>query len=167
VAEPQAVPRSLQKDLELFKLRLLECRAPREEDVWLHSALRVAEAMIPYLASDDLAPLWARIERLPCAAALHDDQRRWLALFRAVAMRDAQRMGAYATTLLATQHDVGAEAREYLLLAAMAGNVASGDRAAALDVWQKYAPPLRRRDSVALRLLRCHARKEDCAGEFR
>src|ERR671934_2397546 len=117
--EPQAVPRSLQKDMELFKLRLLECRAPREEDVWLHSALRVAEAMIPYLASDDLAPLWARIERLPCASSLHDDQRRWLALLRAVAMRDAQRMGAYATTLLATQHDVGAEAREYLLLAAM------------------------------------------------
>jgi len=166
-AEPQAVPRTLQKDLELFKLRLLECRAPRSEDVWLHSALRVAETMNPYLAWDDLAPLFARIERLPCAAALRDEQRRWLALFRAVAMRDAPRMGAYATTLLATEREAGREARDYLLLAAMAGHLASGDRAAALEVWQKYAPAGRQRDSVAFRLLRCHARADDCADEFR
>ena len=165
--EPQAVPRTLQKDLELFKLRLLECHAPRSEDVWLHSALRVAEAMNPYLAWEDLAPLFARIERLPCARDLHDDQRRWLALFRAVAMRDAPRMGAYATALLATEQEAGREAREYLLLAALAGHIASGNRAAALDVWQKYAPAGRQRDSVALRLLRCHARVDDCAREFR
>jgi len=164
--EPQAVPRSLQKDLELFKLRLLECRAPRSEEVWLHSALRVAETMNPYLAWEDLAPLWGRIERLPCAATLHEGQRRWLGLFRAVAMRDARRMAAHATALLATEQQAGREAREYLLLAAMAGHIASGDRAAALDVWKKYAPLNRQRDSVALRLLRCHARAVDCAAEF-
>ncbi|HET7362687.1 MAG TPA: hypothetical protein VFJ70_03845 [Burkholderiales bacterium] len=166
-AEPQGVPRSLQKDLELFKLRLLECRAPRSEDVWLHSALRVAETMNPYLAWEDIAPLFARIERLPCASGLRDEQRRWLALFRAVAMRDAPRMGAYATTLLATEQEAGREAREYLLLAAMAGDVASGNRPGALEVWSKYAPAGRQRDSVALRLLRCHARADDCAREFR
>jgi hypothetical protein len=165
--EPQAVPRTLQKDLELLKLRLLECRSPRGEDVWLHSALRVTEMMAPYLAWEDIAPLFARIERLPCAATLRDEQRRWLALFRAVAMRDAPRMGVYATQLLGSELEAGREAREYLLLAALAGNVASGDRAAALAVWQKYAPAGRSRDSIALRLLRCHARIEDCAAEFR
>ena len=165
--EPQAVPRTLQKDLELFKLRLLECRAPRSEDLWLHSALRVAETMNPYLAWEDLAPLFVRIERLPCAQTLHEDQRRWLALFRAVAMRDAPRIGVYATALLATEREAGREAREYLLLAAMAGHIASGERPAALDVWQQYAPAGRSRDSVALRLLRCQARAEDCAAQFR
>jgi hypothetical protein len=49
----------------------------------------------------------------------------------------------------------------------MAGDVASGDRPAALAVWQKYAPSGQHRDNVALRLLRCHARIEDCAAEFR
>jgi len=165
--EPQAVPRTLQKDLELFKLRLLECRSPRSEDVWLHSALRVAETMTPYLAWEDLAPLFARIERLPCAATLDDDQRRWLALFRAVAMRDARRIGVYATALLATELEAGREAREYLLLAAMAGDIASGDRPGALEVWSKYAPARRQRDSIAFRLLRCHARADDCANDFR
>ena len=33
----------LQKDLELVKLRLMECREPRELDVWLQSAIRVAQ----------------------------------------------------------------------------------------------------------------------------
>ena len=51
---PESVPRELQKDLELVKLRLLECREPRELDVWLHSAIRVAKALNPYLAPDDV-----------------------------------------------------------------------------------------------------------------
>jgi hypothetical protein len=123
--------------------------------------------MTPYLAWEDLAPLFARIERLPCAATLDDDQRRWLALFRAVAMRDARRVGVYATALLATELEAGREAREYLLLAAMAGDIASGDRPGALEVWSKYAPAQRQRDSVAFRLLRCHARADDCANDFR
>src|SRR5262249_40940015 len=161
------VPRTLQKDLELFKLRLLECHSPRNEDVWIHSALRVAETMNPYLAWEDIAPLYARIEHLLCARDLLDDQRRWLALFRAVAMRHARRMGVYATELLATEQEAGREAREYLLLAAMAGDVASGNRSGALEVWNKYAPAGRQRDSIALRLLRCHARAGDCAREFR
>src|SRR5256712_13604997 len=48
--QPEAVPTPLQKDLALIKLRLLECRAPRGHDVWLHSALRLAAAMNPHLA---------------------------------------------------------------------------------------------------------------------
>jgi hypothetical protein len=57
---PEAVPTQLQKDLELVKLRLMDCRQPRELDVWLHSAARVARAINPYLAPDDAGAVWQR-----------------------------------------------------------------------------------------------------------
>ena len=164
-AEP-AVTRALQKDLELFKLRLFECRQPREHDVWLHSALRVAQTVNPYLAWDDLAPLWSRVQAGRCFSGLYDFQHRWLALFRAVAARDAPRMAEHASVLLASQTDIGAEAREYLLAAAMAGHIAAGNREAALNAWQAHGERARTSASAAFRLLRCHARVADCAHEF-
>src|SRR5207245_56455 len=87
--QPEVVPTPLQKDLELIKLRLMECRSPREHDLWLHSALRVAAAMNPYLAPDDAAVVWTEIAAGRCFASLQEFQRRWIALFRAVALRDA------------------------------------------------------------------------------
>jgi spermidine synthase len=161
----ESVPRELQKDLELVKLRLIECREPRELDVWSHSALRVARTLNPYLAPDDLAPVWARIMGSACYGALDEFQRRWLALFQAVGARDAARMAEIAAPLMATERPLVADAREYLLLAAMAGYVASGDRASALELWRKYGEGARAA-RPAFRLLRCHAERSSCASAF-
>ena len=163
---PEAVPTQLQKDLELVKLRLMECRDPRDLDVWLHSAVRVAQALNPYLAPDDLAPVWARIASGWCYPTLHEFQRHWIALFRAVAARDAPRMAALGSRLLETQEHLGSEARAYLLMAAMTGLVARGEGAAALALWRTHAERLRDADHPAFRLLRCHAAREGCAGDF-
>ena len=163
---PESIPRELQKDLELVKLRLIECREPRELDVWLHSALRVAEAINPYLAPDDLAPIWARIMGSACYGELGDFQRRWLALFQAVGARNAARMAELAAPLVATEQPLVADAREYLLMAAMAGYVASGDKANALALWAKYGEGTRA-GRAAFRLLRCHAERASCAEAFR
>jgi hypothetical protein len=83
-----------------------------------------------------------------------------------VAARDAERMALIGTALLGAQSDVGNEARDYLLLAAMAGHLASGNRDAALEVWQKHGERGRAAASAPFRLLRCHARLTDCAREF-
>ncbi|HUQ73680.1 MAG TPA: hypothetical protein VM183_03065 [Burkholderiales bacterium] len=163
---PEGVPRQLEKDLELVKLRLLECREPREQDVWLHSLLRVAQAVNPYLSRDDVSSLWNRAAGARCFAGLQDFQRRWIELFRAVAARDALRMGAIATELLGTQTDLGNEARDYLLLAAMAGHVGAGRPDAALAVWRAHGERARSLGAAHFRLLRCHARASDCAQEF-
>jgi spermidine synthase len=164
---PEAVPTTLQKDLELVKLRLLECRDPRELDVWLHSAMRVAQAMNPYLSSDDLSAVWAQFMVTRCYGTLKEFQRRWIGLFRAVAARDAPRMAELGALLLHTQPELGAEAREYLLMAAMAGAIADRNPRAALDLWREQAGHLRNPSSPAFRLLRCHAALEGCAADFR
>jgi spermidine synthase len=163
---PESVPRELQKDLELVKLRLIECREPRELDVWLHSAIRVAKALNPYLAPDDLAPIWTRIMGAPCFAELAEFQRRWIALFQAVGARSAARMAELAAPLVASEHPMVVDAREYVLLAALAGYVASGEKARALELWAKYGVGTRAA-RPAFRLLRCHADPESCAEAFR
>jgi spermidine synthase len=165
--QPEAVSTQLQKDLELVKLRLIDCRQPRELDVWLHSAVRVAKAINPYLAPDDAGAVWLRIAASPCYGTLQDFQRRWLALFRAVALRDAGRMAELGGWLLDNQAGLAAEVRHYVVMAALAGNIASRNPARALELWRTHGEALgAARASPAFRLLRCHA-AADCAADFR
>ena len=92
--EPRAVAdASCRRTSNSCKLRLIECRQPRELDVWLHSALRVAQAINPYLSPDDLNAVWPAFMVSRCYATLNGLQRRWLAFFRAVAARDAPSNG--------------------------------------------------------------------------
>ena len=167
---PEGVTAQLQKDLELVKLRLLECREPRELDVWLNSALRVAKAVNPYLAADDAAAVWLRMAAAPCFGTLRDFQRRWLALFRAVAARDAGRMAELGEAVLGADDNLSPETREYALMAAMAGHIASRRPQQALALWRTHAERIARPASPAFRLLRCHAEPGDaaaCARAFR
>lgn len=168
---PEGIPTQLQKDLEVVKLRLLECRSPREFDVWLHSLLRVARLINPFLPAAEAGALWARIAGTACVAGLHDFQRRWIALFRAVAARDAVAMADLAAALIHATPELHTEAREYLLMAAMAGAIASGRRALALKLWDGQLDRISRvADRPEFRLLRCHAqpgRPEQCAAAFR
>jgi predicted membrane-bound spermidine synthase len=165
--EAEAVPTQLQKDLELVQLRLLECREPRELDVWLHSALRVARAVNPYLMPDDAGAVWRAIAGKPCFSKLAQFQQRWIELFAAVAARDAARMARYARELLDTTPELGTDAREYLVLAALSGSVAAGDKPGALELWRAQKIKLRAPAAPAFRLLRCHAEPATCADEFR
>ncbi len=160
---PERIASSLQKDLELVKLRLLECRAAREEDVWLHSLMQLARTMNPFLEAAEAGAVWARIQSSPCHADLHAFQRRWIALFAALGARDAAASAVQAETLLATQPDLSAESREFLLAAAMAGHVAAGERARARALWERHAPRLARAALAQplMRLLFCHAAAGD------
>jgi hypothetical protein len=164
--DPENIQALFQKDLELLKLRLMECRQARELDVWLHSALHVAKALNPYLAPDDVGAVWNRILASPCFAGLQDYQRRWVLLFNAVAARNAPRMAELASSLLETQRDLLSDAREYLLLAGMTGALASGDRAKALQLWNTHHARVRNAARPDFRLLRCHAEPASCAAAF-
>ena len=67
---------------------------------------------------------------------------------------------------VATQSEISAETREYLLMAAMAGHIAAGNRDAGLKAWQAHGERARSAATAAFRLLRCHARVADCARDF-
>ena len=157
--EPESISTLLQKDLEVAKLRLIECREPRDRDVWLHSLINVARTLNPYLPPAEAQAAWARFVAAPCFATLRDFQRGWISLFAAVAARDGARSGALAAELLATQGDLSRDAREYLLLAGMTGYLASGDPQRALSLWKQYEDQIRGAAKPVFRLLRCHAER--------
>ena len=113
--------------------------------------------------------MWARFAAAPCFAALRAFQRNWIGLFAAVAARDAARSAALAAGLLATEPAANANAREYLMMAGMAGYLASGDPVRAKALWNKYHEGVRGAASPVFRLLRCHAEQGDaaaCAADF-
>jgi predicted membrane-bound spermidine synthase len=168
---PQDIPTQLQKDLEVVKLRLLECRDPRELDVWLHSLLRVAKLVNPALPPGEARALWARVAGAGCVAALHEFQRHWIRLFQAVGAREAQTMAALAAQLLETTPELSADGREYLLLAGMSGAIAAARHEQALALWDRHVDEIPGAAAQpGFRLLRCHAgfgADSDCADAFR
>jgi len=165
---PQGIAPQLQKDLEVVQLRLLACREARRFDVWLHSLLRIAELVNTALPAGEAAVLWRRIGAASCVRSLYEFQQRWIALFAAVGARDARAMARLATALLEGAHNLGAGAREYLLMAGMSGAIASGRPDQALGLWQAQAPHLGGTlAQPVFRLLRCHAQRgAPCAAAF-
>lgn len=167
--EPERIAAQLQKDLEVAKFRLVECREPRDRDVWLLSLIRIAQTVNPFLAPVETVAMWDRIAGSPCFGSLHEFQKRWILLHRAVATRDAVGMAELGSTLLATQGELSGEAREYLLMASMTGYLATGQFGHARQLWSWYSRHLRQPAKPAFRLLRCHAAEDDeraCAAAF-
>ena len=163
---PLGIPTGLQKDLEVVMLRLLECRNPLEFDVWLQSLLRVANLVNAHLPAAQAQGLWSRIASGSCVRGLRDFQRQWIALFRAVGARDAGAMADLGARLIATTPELGADAREYLIMAAMTGAVAAGRHAQARELWDAQVKrqsrlggqsSFQQLGQPAFRLLRCHA----------
>jgi predicted membrane-bound spermidine synthase len=162
--EPGSVPPALQKDLELAKLRLVECRDPRGQDVWLHGLLNLARSINPYLPPEEALGVWQHLAAAPCHRALHEYQRRWIALFAAVGARAGAQAAEIASELIARPDELGTEALEYLLMAAMSGHLAAGAPGKARDLWDAHGARMwRSATRPVFRLLRCHA--GDCRAQ--
>ena len=165
--QPSGISTRLQKDLEVVRYHLIECRDPREQDVWLHSLLGVAQGLNPYLPAAEVDLVWNRVARSPCFAGLHDFQKQWIGVFRAVGQRNAVQMAELGGVLLANQSQINNESRKYLWMAALTGYVAAGANAEAKRVWDFYAEAMQSEsDQPAFRLLRCRAEPESCADAF-
>ena len=155
--EPEAIPRQFQKDLELVRARLIECRDVGRSDIWFHSLYELARTLNPMLSAEDAKQVWDRIGRAPCAAQLAPDERQWFDLFRAVGERSGDNMARVAEALLAKASDLPGNHRQYLIAAGMAGLLAQGKRAEAAALWNRYPADADRTSDVGLRLLQAHA----------
>jgi hypothetical protein len=78
-------------------------------------------------------------------------------------------MAELAARLLGSERPYGSEARQYLLMAAMAGYIAEREPERALELWRTHAKAIARAAATpAFRLLRCHAQNDPraCADDF-
>src|SRR5258706_13429210 len=155
--EPAAIPRQFQKDLELTRARLIECRDPERSDIWFHSLYQVARTLNPMLSSHDAKMVWERIERGPCSSHVAPDERQWIDLMKAVGNRAAPDMARLAEALLAKPTDLPSGHRPYLVAAGMTGYLAQGKPAEAGAPWRPYPADVDRNRDVGLRMLFAHA----------
>jgi len=155
--EPAAIPRQFQKDLELIRARLIECRDSERSDIWFHSLYQLARTLNPMLSVEEAKAVWERIDRSPCRSRLGSNERQWIELMKAVGNRAAPEMARLAEALLALPSDLPTGHRQYLLAAGMAGYLAQGKRAEASVLWNRYPEDADYSTDIGLRLLYAHA----------
>jgi len=132
-----SVPAVLRSDFELVRLALVECSAPRRA-VTVDQLWAVMGAMVPFLAPEESAPLWAQIGDPPCGKLLAEPERKWLALYKALSARRAGEAAELAASLLQTAHPAAVSRTDYLLSVALAGNLAEGDAQRAQALWREF-----------------------------
>jgi predicted membrane-bound spermidine synthase len=155
--EPVAIPRQFQKDLELTRARLIDCRDPERSDIWFHSLYQLARTLNPMLSTQEAGAVWERIEHGACSSQVAPDERQWIDLMKAVGNRAAPDMARLAVALLAKPSDLPTGHRQYLMAAGMAGYLAQGKRAEAGALWSRYPKDVDKTEDVGLRLLYAHA----------
>jgi hypothetical protein len=151
---PVGIPAELEKNLELSKLRGLDCIGGETPDIWVRALFQVARTVDAALPPADADAVWSRFERAPCYRRLAAEEQAWVKLFHAVGTRDAPAMARHADGLLARGHELSTSQTQYLLTASLVGNILSGDLARAQSAWDRYAPQAARGElSLELRLL--------------
>jgi len=137
--EPRGIPAQLQRDLELVRMRGIDCVDPQKFDLWIRSAMNIARSVNAALPPGEAAAVWRAFGAAPCAERLGAPEKRWFGLFAAVAARDAPGMARLAGELLADARELTPVVRRYLLAAALAGLVAERRYDAALQAWNAHA----------------------------
>lgn len=151
---PVGIPAEFEKNLELARMRGIECVDTKGFDVWVQSLLPVARTVNAVVEPPDAEAIWSRFAGAPCFAALAAEEQQWVRLFRAVGNRDAAAMAGQADGLLAAGRELTPSQRVYLLRASLTGNILQGalDRASA--AWERNAEAVARAGlDLDLRLL--------------
>jgi spermidine synthase len=103
----------------------------------------IAERTLPHLGPERRRELWVDAGWLGCRASeTAPAVRARLALYRAIAERDASAMYARATEMLAAPGPAAADWERFLLSTAMLGALGSGRRDKARELWVNHAPRL-------------------------
>jgi predicted membrane-bound spermidine synthase len=151
---PVGIPAELEKNLELTKMRNLDCIGGETPDIWIHALFDVAGAVNAGLPPAEADAIWSRFERAPCTRRLAAEEQTWLRLFRAVGARDAAAMARHADDLLARDRAFTARHKRYLLTASLVGNILSGELARAQGAWDRHSIEVAEGDlGIDLRLL--------------
>jgi hypothetical protein len=108
----------------------------RLKNFWVHDIMSVT---LPFLDADQGVSLVDAIANTECAAHNEMQTLLWLDLYRSVARRNAEMMSAAARRLLADDAGTPLIFHDYLVAAAMLGDIAAGRPEDALTAWGRYS----------------------------
>ncbi len=144
----QRLPVDFKRDVAFVRALQAQGQCAAQWDLWLVSFYNVATGALPFLTREETTHFWQGMDLSHCMSTLTPVQKRWLALFHAIGVRDAIGMRRLATALLAEERRIRHQHKEFLLAAGMLGSLAQGDRKHAELLWNTYG------ESVASQLER-------------
>lgn len=148
------IPDEIIKSAVQLKKILQNCGTSDDQDK-IDAIFITAKNMIPYLKSDESDAVWKSLKSGQCKPSLSSREEQWISLFKAIGRRDAQVMAGISRTLLENGGDWDKERLKYLIVTAMLGEMAQGNREEAINIWSNYQSKVDRnsRPEILLRLL--------------
>ena len=114
------LPPERAKDILTIRTSAPACAQPGVSAAWFQAVAATSARTTPYLAAQDLQPVWQSVESSACFANANAADRTRLNLFKAVAMRDRASIVTLGSALLAETDTLPADARAEILLAVSA-----------------------------------------------
>ena len=133
-----AAPAPLYAAANTVKLIGQGCTIAKNETGWLLGWAELAEATLPFLDPPRAVALINWSYRPQCAAGASPAVAKYMALYGAVAQRDAAAMTAAALEILDDDSSLDERGYSYALAAATLGHLASGHAEQALILWQRF-----------------------------
>lgn len=124
---------------ELLRSEIQSCVLGQDTPRFRFSVHDIMTATLPFLDADQGLALVNAVGNAPCAAQKEEQTLLWLDLYRAVARRDASMMSAASLRLLSDEAKTPQILHDYLVTAAVLGDIAAGRRNHARVIWDRYA----------------------------
>jgi hypothetical protein len=135
---------------------LADCAGAQAE--FVDAMIELATRSSPFLARGAVSVMFDKARSSPCWGSLGEADRLRLQLLEAMNDRDAEKMRAHGTALLAIGDPQLEVAQRGALVAAVAGAIATGRRDEARALWSRYRTlfPSTAYESATIRLLVAH-----------
>jgi hypothetical protein len=124
---------------DLLRNAMQSCVPGQDLSRFRFSMHDIMSATLPYLDADQGVSLVDAVAKVDCAAEKERQTLLWLDLYRSVARRNATMMSAGARRLLADDAGTPLIFHDYLVTAAMLGDIAAGRPEDALAAWSRYS----------------------------
>jgi len=132
------VPPVVQRQALEFRNIFYQCRS-QSDQINRHAGLfNASVSMVPYLRPEELDAVWKKMESGPCVRSLSSEEKKWIALFKAIGRRDAVAMVSGAKACLETAQGLGSKELQFLVASGMTGSLMQGNRDGSLSLWRTY-----------------------------
>ena len=132
------VPNQPLAEVTMMRAVLVECRLQLAPGLIRPTLDQVARLVNSFLPKERATEVWAKLRASPCRGKLSPSDRAWMDLYGMVGARDAAGIAKVASAILEREPDMLPESRAYVLAAAMAGHILTGERGLAVKAFNQH-----------------------------
>jgi len=118
--------------------RIFKNCEPTDMSTWIQSLLDFSDGILPFLSVSELDDLWTDLMSTSCFPQLAPKKRDWLTLMHAVGIRNGKTMAGLGKWLLDYSVATTKPQYEFLLSAAILGEILLGNLNNAEEIWIKH-----------------------------